>query len=88
MLKEFKKSDLNNGMVVELYVRGFEKELYLVLDGKLVNESGYYELKNFNEDMEHIFVKDAYISKVYRIKNLYVISEIFKYENLELLWNK
>lgn len=88
MLKEFKKSDLNNGMVVELYVRGFEKELYLVLDGKLVNESGYYELKNFNEDMEHTFVKDAYISKVYRIKNLYVISEIFKYENLELLWNK
>lgn len=88
MLKEFKKSDLNNGMVVELYVRGFEKELYLVLDGKLVNESGYYELKNFNEDMEHTFVKDAYISKVYGIKNLYVISEIFKYENLELLWNK
>lgn len=86
MFKEFKKSDLRSGMVVEVTRNGVRKVLFLVLNGKLVDEHGYWNLESFDEEMKNTVINGIYISKVYEIKNLYTINTIFESENLTLIW--
>lgn len=90
--KEFTKADLKDGMVVE-YRNG---ERYVVLDDRLINNTGYDLIDSFGECLEDNskntrFVNDNYdITKVYKInaKNVYILNDIFKECNLELIWER
>ena len=80
-----KKSDLVDGMVVEL------NELnnrYLILGNKMFCKEGFNRLIRFKEDLTHIDYDDLSIVKVYKLKqdNNFNLNQIFEDNNLELIW--
>ena len=87
MLKEFKKSDLKDGMVVETR----DEHLYLILNGSLIGKDKWGKLTNWNEDLttrcnltnyDIIRVFNVDTNKVYRLNGL------LKKDNLDLLWEE
>ena len=88
MLKEFKKSDLKDGMVVETR----NEDLYFVFNGRLLGKDGCWgSLTDFNEnlslkynlieyDIIRIFTVDA--TKVFCLYDLLIK------DNLNLLWEE
>lgn len=85
MQKNFTKSDLKDGMVVEYNDNSFGKRL--VVDGFLIGEDGYDDLVNYNENLKNV-VSDLEIVRVYKIKCMGEISSIMKDYNLELIWER
>lgn len=84
---DFTKSDLETGMVVE-YREGSRR---MVFGDRLLGQSTYYSLNDFEETLfEKSTRHDMDIMKIYRprVEQLYGIEEIFKFENLELLWER
>lgn len=85
MQKEFTKSDLKDGMVVEYNDNRFGKRL--VVGDFLTGEDGYVDLGDYNENLENV-VSDLEIVRVYKIKCMGKISSIMKDHNLELIWER
>ena len=85
MQKNFTKSDLKDGMVVEYNDNSFGKRL--VVGGFLIGEDGYDDLVNYNENLKNV-VSDLEIVRVYKIKCMGEISSIMKDYNLELIWER
>lgn len=82
MQKEFTKSDLKDGMVVEYNDNCFGKRL--VIGGFLTGEDGYADLGDYNENLKSM-VSDLEIVRVYKIKCMGKISSIMHDDNLELI---
>lgn len=85
MQKEFTKSDLKDGMVVEYNDSCFGKRL--VIGGFLTGEDGYMDLRDYNEDLKSV-ASDLEIVRVYKIKCMEKISSIMYDGNLELIWER
>lgn len=85
MQKEFTKSDLKDGMVVEYNDNCFGKRL--VIGGFLIGEDGYADLGDYNENLKS-GVSDLEIVRVYKIKCMGKISSIMHDGNLELIWER
>lgn len=85
MQKEFTKSDLKDGMVVEYNDNCFGKRL--VIGGFLTGEDGYVDLVDYNENLKSV-VSDLEIVRVYKIKCMGKISSIMEDHNLELIWER
>lgn len=85
MQKEFTKSDLKSGMVVEYNDNYFGKRL--VIGGFLIGEDGYSDLGDYNENLKSV-VSDLEIVRVYKIKCMGKISSIMHDDNLELIWER
>ena len=83
MQKEFTKSDLKDGMVVEYNDNCYGKRL--VIGGFLIGEDGYVDLGDYNENLKSM-ASDLEIVRVYKIKHMGKFSSIMKNHNLELIW--
>lgn len=81
--KEMTKSDLKDGMVVETII-GSRR---LVLDGKLIDKSGYIDLINYDDDLTRVENSDDNIIKIYKSNGRY-IEEIFSNDVLTILWER
>lgn len=83
-----KKSDLKNGMAVEIEI-GWA---YIVIGDLLVSDSGKEPLANYNEDLTHRMLREFNINKVYGMNkrfgkgfNDYLNEKRYKEE---LLWER
>ena len=85
MQKNFTKSDLKDGMVVEYNDNSFGKRL--VVGDFLIGEDGYADLGDYNENLKNV-VSDLEIVRVYKIKCVGKISSIMYDVNLELIWER
>lgn len=85
MKKEFTKSDIKDGMVVEYNDNSFGKRL--VVGDFLIGEDGYADLGDYNENLKSM-ASDLEIVRVYKIKRMGKISSIMKNRNLELIWER
>ena len=83
MKKEFTKSDIKDGMVVEYNDNSFGKRL--VVGDFLIVEDGYADLGDYSENLKSA-VNDLEIVRVYKIKRMGKISSIMKNRNLEPIW--
>lgn len=80
---EMTKSDLKDGMVVETII-GSRR---LVLDGKLIDISGYIDLIDYDDDLTRVENSDDNIIKIYKSNGRY-IEEIFSNDVLTILWER
>lgn len=84
--KEFTKSDLKDGMVIE-YRNG---NRFFVFGYKLLNSDNFEFINDIADDLtdKKYKNKEFDIMKVYKVKieNLRKLSDILKHENLELIW--
>lgn len=85
MQKNFTKSDLKDGMVVEYNDNSFGKRL--VVGDFLIGEDEYADLGDYNENLKNV-VSDLEIVRVYKIKCKGKISSIMYDVNLELIWER
>ena len=85
MQKNFTKSDLKDGMVVEYNDNSFG--IRLVVGDFLIGEDGYANLGDYNENLKSV-VSDLEIVRVYKIKCMGKISSIMYDGNLELIWER
>lgn len=65
MQKEFTKSDLKDGMIIE-YRDG---RMRLVLNNHLIGKDGYYELNQYSEDMKDKESSSKILSLSGNVKN-------------------
>lgn len=87
MQKEFTKSDLKDGMVVEQR----NGNRYLVLAGVAVRECGHNEISRYTNNLKWCGTnRGGDIVKVYRIihESLGTIEKAFCDRNLELIWER
>ncbi len=86
MQKEFTKSDLKDGMVVEEQ-RGV---MGVVLKDRILYEDGWDSLISWEEDLRSNSCDGFDIVKIYkiRIESIYELSDILDIENLELIWER
>lgn len=79
-----KKKDLKNGMIVETR----DKHKLLVLGNKIMSRNKYDLLTSYKSNLLSKVNEEFDIVKVYNIKNLYVLNDIFKDEYLSLIWER
>lgn len=79
-----KKKDLKNGMIVETR----DKHKLLVLGNKIMSRNKYDLLTSYKSNLTSKVNEEFDIVKVYNIKNLYVLNDIFKDEYLSLIWER
>lgn len=89
MNKEFTKSDLKIGMVVETR----ENDLYFCIDDNLIlSEYGWSDFTEWNENLTYNLNNDYEwdIIRVYKpnIDKIGSLKDILKKENLELIWER
>lgn len=88
MQKDFTKTELKDWMVIEQR----NKERYVILGEKLLNDIGFNYMDGIEDDLtdRKFKTKDFDIIKVYKIntKKIYKLGDIFKDENLELIWER
>ena len=91
MNKEFTKSDLKDGMVVETR----NAHLYVKFNNRLLGINGFLLLNNINDNLKYKHnYKLSYewdIMKVYRVPSECIISRIssiFEKHELELIWER
>ena len=88
MLKEFKKSDLKNGMVVETR----NEKLYLVFNDRLLGKDGWDSLNNsYNENLSSTYnLIECDIIRVFKVNanKVYCLNNLLEKDNLELLWEE
>lgn len=81
------KSDLKNRMLV----RAKCGSLYMVVDGFLVKESGWFSLNCYNEDLtikRDVRVKGCINLEDYDITKVYSVAKSFNTNECELLWER
>ena len=79
-----KKKDLKDGMIVETR----DKHKLLVLGNKIMSRNKYDLLTSYKSNLLSKVNEEFDIIKVYKIKNLYVLNDIFKDEYLSLIWER
>ena len=79
-----KKKDLKNGMIVETR----DKHKLLVLGNKIMSRNKYDLLTSYKSNLTSKVNEEFDIIKVYKIKSLYVLNDIFKDEYLSLIWER
>lgn len=84
MKKEFTKSDLKNGMVIE-YANGKRR---LVLNDFLTGKDGYYYLRYYKENLKDKSDPDRDIVRVFKINTATTLDYIFHTDQLELIWER
>lgn len=84
MKKEFTKSDLKDGMVVE-YRNGKRR---LVLNNFLIGIDGYFDLSNYSENLKDKNSSDRDVVGVFKVNIVTNLDYIFRTENLELIWKR
>lgn len=86
MNKEFTKTDLEDGMVVEQR----NGNMYLVLAGKAVRKGRCNRIVGYTDDLKWKGYRGGDIVKVYRItpESLGCIEDVFIKSNLELIWER
>ena len=96
MLKEFKKSDLKVGMVVETRKNGL---YFFIGDNLIINEDGWCNLADWNENLKYnsnivcykyIVDYEWDIIRVYKpnIDKICGLKNILNKECLELIWER
>ena len=81
-MKNFTKSDLQNGMVVET-----KKDIYMVVGDKIINYYGFMLLNSYEEDLTLIKGGDDFdIIKIYDKVTLF--DRMSYLEELTLLWER
>lgn len=83
MQKEFTKADLKDGMIVE-YRKGYRR---LVINGYLIGKDSNYKLDNYHSDLKCSY-SDLDIMKVFKVRRIVILNELFDTENLELIWER
>ena len=87
MQKEFTKSDLKSGMVVEYRCVALGRRL--VVKDMLLGINGSYTLENYNDDLTDIDGDhELSIIRAYKIKNVRNFEHILDDDNLELIWER
>ncbi|EOU1110515.1 Uncharacterised protein [Clostridium perfringens] len=82
-----KKSDLENGMIIE-WNDNFN-ELGVIIGDSIRYKNGYDELSILDENLRYKKDKKDYISAIYKVKEKCCsLLNIFKKENLELIWKR
>jgi hypothetical protein len=82
MKKEFTKSDLKNGMVIETR----EEERYMVVGDKFIRNNGFMRIKTYQENLKYTSDNDFDIIKVYdRVTSFNQMNYL---EYLTLLWER
>lgn len=87
MLKEFKKSDLKDGMVVETR----EGHLFFIFNGKLLGKEGWDNLTNFDENLSSAYnFNECDIIRVFNVstKQVICLTDLLEKDNLDLLWEE
>ncbi len=88
MRKEFTKADLKDGMITEERTG----ERCAVYGDKMLTNFGWSSLDEYSDDLRKIKYKktECDIVKVFTVKceKLACIGDIFKDENLELIWQR
>lgn len=87
MQKEFTKSDLKDGMVVEYRRKDYGKRM--VVGNMLIGEEGSHRLEAYENDLTQGYAKSQLsIIRVYKIKNERNFEHIMDDDNLELIWER
>ena len=87
MQKEFTKSDLKDGMVVEYRRKDYGKRM--VVGNMLIGEEGSHRLEAYENDLTQGYAKSQLsIIRVYKIKNERNFKHIMDDDNLELIWER
>ena len=87
MQKEFTKSDLKDGMVVEYRCKDYGKRM--VVGNMLIGEEGSHRLEAYENDLTQGYAKSQLsIIRVYKIKNERNFEHIMDDDNLELIWER
>lgn len=86
MRKEFAKSDLEDGMIVE-YRNGKRR---LLINNMLIGKDGFYHLNNYSKELKEISLnsKERDIVKVFKVDSTSTLEYIFDDESLELIWER
>lgn len=88
MKKKFTKADLKDGMIVEQR----NNDMYMVFGNKLISKVGFNRLETYDECLMDIQYhdNDYDVMKVFKVnqENVYWLEDIFKSENLELIWQR
>ena len=85
--KEFTKSDLKDGMVVEYRRKDYGKRM--VVGNMLIGEEGSHRLEAYENDLTQGYAKSQLsIIRVYKIKNERNFEHIMDDDNLELIWER
>ena len=87
MNKEFKKSDLKDGMVVETR----DKDLYFVFNERLIRKEGWDSLNNWNEDLTTLYdIANYDIIRIFTVNTTKVrcLNDLLEKDNLDLLWEE
>ncbi len=83
MKKEFTKSDLKDGMIVEHR----DGDRAIILDGRAIGD-GFLELNYLTDDLMCDFDSENDIVKVFKSKKCDNKRNLFNDENLELIWER
>jgi len=87
MQKEFTKSDLKDGMVVEYRRKDYGKRM--VVGNMLIGEEGSHRLEAYENDLTQGYAESQLsIIRVYKIKNERNFKHIMDDDNLELIWER
>lgn len=87
MQKEFTKSDLKDGMVVEYRRKDYGKRM--VVGNMLIGEEGSHRLEAYENDLTQGYAESQLsIIRVYKIKNERNFKHILDDDNLELIWER
>lgn len=87
MQKEFKKADLEDGMVVEYRCKDYGKRM--VVGNMLIGEDGSHRLEAYENDLTQGYAESQLsIIRVYKIKNERNFKHIMDDDNLELIWER
>ena len=87
MQKEFTKSDLKDGMVVEYRRKDYGKRM--VVGNMLIGEEGSHRLEAYENDLTQGYAESQLsIIRVYKIKNERNFKHIMHDGNLELIWER
>ena len=85
-----KKSDLQNGMIVQYR----EGNLRMVIEERLVGLDGYSTLENYDEDLikkgkfSQLDIVRVFVPKKHDYSNLNTMDSYFELENLDLIWER
>ena len=86
MKEMFKKSDLKNGMVIELN-SGIRR---LVWEDRLINECGFIPLQNYDDNLNNIneLSKEENIDKVFLTRDVSYLEDFFSDKKIIEIWRR
>lgn len=82
-LVSFTKADLKDGMVVEYR----DSDRGIILKNKIISFNSYSSLENFKNNLEHTYLSDLNIDRVYKSDSL-TLRNYFDDKYLTLIWER